>query len=85
MICNEKLKIQGFAQWACVPSWELPGNYPVSTVVMVIYHYVERIWKILVTPNFSYNIYNQESLSSRTSEYTDKIINKYYPRENLGN
>ena len=23
--------------------WELPGNYPVFTVVMVIYHYVERI------------------------------------------
>ena len=21
--------------------WELPGNYPVFTVVMVIYHYVE--------------------------------------------
>ena len=32
--------------------WELPGNYPVSIVVMVIYHYVERIWIILVTPNF---------------------------------
>ena len=24
--------------------WELPGNYPVFTVVMAIYHYVERIW-----------------------------------------
>ena len=23
--------------------WELPGNYPVFSVVMVIYHYVERI------------------------------------------
>ena len=23
--------------------WELPGNYPVFTVVMLIYHYVERI------------------------------------------
>ena len=32
--------------------WELPGNYPVFTVVMVIYHYVEIIWRILVTPNF---------------------------------
>ena len=30
---------------------ELPGNYPVFAVVMVIYHYVERIWKIIVTPN----------------------------------
>ena len=38
--------------------WELPGNYPVFTVVMVIYHYVERIWRILVTPIFIYNIYN---------------------------
>ena len=32
--------------------WELPGNYPFFTVVMVIYHYVERIWRILVTPIF---------------------------------
>ena len=32
--------------------WELPGNYPVLTVVMVIYHYVERIWRILITPIF---------------------------------
>ena len=29
-------------------------------MVMVIYHYVERIWKILLTPNFLYNIYNHE-------------------------
>ena len=27
---------------------------------MVIYHYVEIIWRILVTPNFLYNIYNHE-------------------------
>ena len=32
--------------------WELPGNYPVFTVVMANYHYVARIWRILVTPNF---------------------------------
>ena len=32
--------------------WELPGNYPVFKVVMVIYHYVERIWRIIVTPVF---------------------------------
>ena len=31
--------------------WELPGKYPIFTVVMVIYHYIERIWKILVTPD----------------------------------
>ena len=37
--------------------WELPVNYPVFTVVMVIYHYVERIWRILVTLNvFVYHI-----------------------------
>ena len=40
--------------------WELPGNYPVFTVVMVIYHYAQRIWIILVTPNILYNIYNHE-------------------------
>ena len=33
-----------------------PFNYPVFTVVLVIYHYVERIWRILVTPIFVYNI-----------------------------
>ena len=40
--------------------WELPGNYHIFTVVMVIYHYVERIWRILLTPNLLYNIYNYE-------------------------
>ena len=46
--------------------WELPGNYPVLAVVMAIFHYVERIWRIIVTPNFSYNIYDH---------------GKYYPGE----
>ena len=32
--------------------WESPVNYPVFTVVMVIYHYFERIWRIIVTPIF---------------------------------
>ena len=40
--------------------WELPGNYPVLTVVMVIYYYVERTWRIIVAPEFLYNIYNHE-------------------------
>ena len=31
---------------------ELPGNYPVLTAVMVICNHVERIWRIIVTPNF---------------------------------
>ena len=33
---------------------------------MVIYHYVERIWRIIVTPDILYNIYDHE---------------KYYPDE----
>ena len=32
--------------------WELPGNCPVFTMVMVIFHYVEIIWRTLVTPHF---------------------------------
>ena len=40
--------------------WGLPGNYPIFTVVMISYHYVERIWRIIVTPNFLYNIYDHE-------------------------
>ena len=35
-------------------------------MVIVIYHYVDRIRRILVTPNFLYNIYDHE---------------KYYPGE----
>ena len=40
--------------------WELPGNYPVFTMVILMYHYVKRIWGILFTPNFLYNIYDNE-------------------------
>ena len=29
-------------------------------MAMVIYHYIERIWRILVTPTFVYNIYKNE-------------------------
>ena len=43
--------------------WVLPSNCPVFTVVMVIYHYIERIWIILVAPHFLYNMYNHEKLS----------------------
>ena len=46
--------------------WGLPGDCLVFSVVMVIYHYVGRIWRVLVTPNFLYNIYDDE---------------KYYPGE----
>ena len=41
-------------------------TYPIFAVVMVIYHYIERIWRILITPNFFYDIYDRE---------------KYYPGE----
>ena len=46
--------------------WELPGSYPVFTVVMIIYHYVERIWRFIVTPIFY---------------ITYIITNIYYPGE----
>ena len=39
--------------------WSLTGTYTVFTVVMVIYCYVERIWRILVTPVF-YNIFDHK-------------------------
>ena len=32
--------------------WELLGNHIFLMMVMLIYHYVEIIWKIIVTPNF---------------------------------
>ena len=44
--------------WSCLHSSELPVNYPVFTVVMVIYHYVERIWRILVMPIFIKHIWS---------------------------
>ena len=46
--------------------WELPDNYPVFAVVMVIYHYVQRIWRVLVTPLLF---------------ITYMTMNKYYPGE----
>ena len=46
--------------------WELTGNYPVFTMVMVIYNYVDRIWRNLVTLDFC---------------ITYTIMNKYYPGE----
>ena len=46
--------------------WSLLGNHPFLTVVMLIYHYLEVMWRIVITTNFLYNIYNHE---------------KYYPGE----
>ena len=39
-----------------------PGIYPVFTVVMVIYHYVERIGELSLLLNFLYNIYDYETI-----------------------
>ena len=41
-----------YVYWREKHRWEIMGNYPVFTGVMVIYHCFERIWIILVTPNF---------------------------------
>ena len=38
--------------WTYQNIWELPRDYPVFAMVMVIYHYVDRIYRILVTTNF---------------------------------
>ena len=32
--------------------WQLPGNCPFFAMVVLIYHYVEIIWRFFVTPNF---------------------------------
>ena len=45
--------------------WELLVNYPVFILVMVIYHYVEIIWRILVTQVFLYNICDNEKMYPR--------------------
>ena len=34
----------------------IDGNYPIFTMVVVIYHCVKRTWIILVTPQFLYSI-----------------------------
>ena len=48
----------------CTPGhkWEFRGNFPGITVVMVIYHYVDKIWRIIIHPDFLYNIYNNENI-----------------------
>ena len=67
MVCNkeEVILVCGDLQMINVAVtsghiWEILGNYPVSTMVMVIYHYVERICRIIVTLDFTYNIYDHE-------------------------
>ena len=60
--CDDQQNIKDIIDAAILSTpehrWELPGNYPIFTVVKVIYHYVDRIWRILVTPIFLYNIYD---------------------------
>ena len=57
-IGNNIVEIVSSHLWSYNHVWEFPGNYHVFTVVMLIYHCVERIWRILVTPIFIYNIYD---------------------------
>ena len=40
--------------------WELLSNYPVFTLVMMIYYSVERIGENLMPSIFSYEIYDNE-------------------------
>ena len=51
--------------------WELPCNYPVFSVEMIIYHYVKIIWRIIVTPIVSYNIYENERY------YPGELVNRH--------
>ena len=50
------LLIPLFFVYTVAHRWDLPGNYPVFTTLMVIYYYIEIIWRILVTPVFLYNL-----------------------------
>ena len=43
--------------WVLHHIWELLDNYPDLNVVVVIYHCVKRIWRIIATSIFLYNIY----------------------------
>ena len=66
LVCSTLLGPLVIVGYSLVHKWELTGYYPVFTVVMAIYHYVEIIWRILVNPNFC---------------TTFIIMNKYYPDE----
>ena len=60
-----------------VHRWELPGNYPVFTVVMVIYHYVERICTFLLPLFFNiiYMIINIYYLGEPVNIRMQSLIN----------
>ena len=57
--------------------WDLRGNYPVLAMEMVIYHYVERIWIILVTPIFciTYTIMNKQYSVEPVNIHIRSLIN----------
>ena len=57
---------RGVPLWGRGHRWESLGNYPVFNVVIVIYHYVERIGELSLPPIFH-------------TTYT--IIKKYHPCE----
>ena len=64
----------------CSISWQrrkLLGNWPIFTVVMLIYHYVERIWKNIITPLFciTYTIVNKYYLVEPVSILIKSLIN----------
>ena len=40
--------------------WGLPGNFPICTVLVLIYHYIEIVRELLLTPIFLYNINDHE-------------------------
>ena len=57
--------------------WELPGDYPVFTMVMVTYHYVEIILIIIVTLAFciTYIIMNKYYSGEPVHIYIQTLIN----------
>ena len=63
-----------------VPGWnicELPVNFSVFTMIILIYHYVERIWRILVTLNFciTYMIMKKYYLGESVKILIQSLIN----------
>ena len=63
-----------FSQWH---RWELPGNYPIFIVVMAVYHYLQIIWRILITPNFcmTYMTMNKYYLGEPVNRRIQPCIN----------
>ena len=66
--------------------WQLPLNCPVFTVVIIIFHYIDRIEELLLPPIFciTYTII-KNIIQVNQVIYTCTIINIYYRGEQLGN